>query len=89
MEKYIMSEEEYLALDKVLMKSHLIDGLDVTQVDDEDCFMDFEQDKVISFKDGLQEIYESDANDICFKNGYITHEEHGVINSLFKKFEIM
>ena len=90
MKKYIMSEKEYSSLDKVLWKSGLSKhgGLCITQIDNTDCFQDFENDKILTFKDGLQLVEESLANDICFENGSITKEEHEIVNQLFKKFEI-
>lgn len=88
MKKYIMSEKEFNALDKVLMESHLIDELAVTQIDDTDCFMDFESDEVLTFKEGLEIVYDSDANEICFENGCITEEEFNTVKELFEKFEI-
>lgn len=90
MKKYIMTEEEFNALDKVLWKSGLSKhgGLDVTQANNEDCFMDYEQNEILSFKDGLQIVYESGANDICFENKDIEKEDYDIVNNLFNKFKI-
>lgn len=90
MKKYIMNSEEFEALDKVLWKSGLSKhgGLDVVQVGDADCFEDLEEGGIITFEEGLQLIYESGANDICFENQDISEEEHEIVNQLFKKFGI-
>lgn len=92
MEKYTMTTEEYNALDRVLWKSGLSKhgGLDVVQLDDgSDAFEDLEEGIVMTFKEGLQLVKESWANNICFENGDITEEQHRIVNELFAKFGIV
>lgn len=71
---YVMSEEQYNALNKALMKSHLSDIFEVTQEDNVDYIINEEEDEVLSLSDGLAQIhdglidfvdcYDFDDNDI-------------------------
>jgi len=84
-EKYIMSEQQYNALDKALTKSHLCDIYEVTQEDECDYIYDVENDENMSLEDGLKEINDALCN---FENYDFSEEDIEGYDSLMRLFEV-
>ena len=89
MQKYIMDSKEFESLDNIITKSGLDIYLVIHQTEElGDCFIDLDENRTLDFAEGLQIIYESDANEICFENKSISNEEYYVVNHLFRNFNI-
>jgi hypothetical protein len=91
MRNYVMNEKEFNTLERLISVSHMDNVLEILQNEEYeygDFFWDYDYHKGISLKEGLQTIYESDANEICFENQMINKEDYDIVNGLFKKFGI-
>lgn len=98
--RYVMSEEEYNVVDKIMFVSYILDFMEVYQKyqdgEEEDCFLFFEDDDdtdgtIISLKEGMQLIVDAmpDYESYDLTEEEIFHFEHllnklGIMNK-FKK----
>lgn len=83
MAKNKLNENEYEVLEKILEMSHMCDIFEIKEVDGEDVIYDFEEDQVLPFKEGLDEICQGMAD---WKECYgLTDEDCNTITQLVHK----
>lgn len=82
-----LTDEEYHAISHLTRETKLDSVFDVdTNKNGEDCFRDFENDCLMSLKDGLEELYEAMAYPL--KHEGLSEEECTALVNLFREFEV-
>ena len=86
MEKYILSDEEFRVVDRLLYLSHYGENLLIQQLQETGgCFKDVEEGKDISLFDGLAALKESMVIETALENGDLTNEDANTFFVLFDK----
>lgn len=82
-----LSNEEWNAVSRLTSSLKLDDSFDVsTDEEGNDCFLDREEDKICSLKDGLAVIYDALAYPLCHEK--LTDEQCRLIVDLFQEFDV-
>lgn len=86
MEKYILSDEEFRVVDRLLYLSHYGENLLIQQSQEiGSYFKDIEEGKDISLFDGLAALKESMVIETALENGDLTNEDANTFFVLFDK----
>ena len=86
MGEYILSDEEFRVVDRLLYLSHYGENLLIQQLQETGgCFKDVEEGKDISLFDGLAALKESMVIETALENGDLTNEDANTFFVLFDK----